>query len=66
MIISKPDDGTGHLYHVVNLLGLTVHAYRSKAAAARAMEGDQRLFTQVEKTGEWVGETPTSVYGVTV
>lgn len=43
MIISYPNDGTGTLYHVVNLLGQTVHAYRDRAAAERALEGDQRI-----------------------
>lgn len=53
MIISLPDDGLGKLYHVVNLLGETVHAYRDRGAARRNMEGDQRLFTQDEKTRQW-------------
>ena len=61
MIISKPDDGTGHLYHVTNLLGQTVHAYRDMNAAKRSLEGDQRIFTQVEATGEWLDQ-PTSIY----
>ena len=43
MIISYPNDGTGTLYHVVDLLGQTVHAYRDRAAAERALEGDQRI-----------------------
>ena len=49
MIISKPDDGSGNLYHVVNLLGLTVHAYRDRKAAERSLEGDQRILVQENK-----------------
>ncbi len=43
MIIAKPDDGTGNLYHLLNLLGETVHAYRDLHAAHAAREGDQRI-----------------------
>ena len=50
MIISLPNDGTGNLYHVVNLLGQTVHAYRDRAAAERALEGDQ--YIQVQPKGD--------------
>lgn len=53
MIIAYPNDGSGKLYHVVNLLGITVHAYRSLEAAQRSLEGDQRIFIQDELTGEW-------------
>ena len=58
MIITYPNDGKGLLYHVVNLLGETVHAYRDLASAKRSLEGDQRIFIQVELTGKWVGGKP--------
>lgn len=58
MIISIPNDGKGRLYHVVNLYGLTVHSYRDRNAARRSLEGDQRIYIQVEATGEWVGGSP--------
>lgn len=41
MIVAYPNDGTGTLYHAVDLLGQTVHAYQDRAAAERALEGDQ-------------------------
>ena len=53
MIIALPNDGKGKLYHVVNLLGLTVHAYRDRAAAERSLEGQQTVHVQDETTGEW-------------
>jgi hypothetical protein len=60
MIISLPNDGRGYLYHVVDLYGQTVHAYRHVDASISAKEGDQRIFTQVEATGEWIaGGAPT-------
>lgn len=62
MIISEPNDGKGMLYHVCNLLGETVHAYRDRDAATRSLEGDQRIFVQIEKTGEWL-ERPTPDLG---
>ena len=58
MIIALPNDGKGLLYHVVNLHGITVHAYRDYDAAVKAREGDQRIYMQIEKTGEWVGAKP--------
>ena len=58
MIISLPNDGKGRLYHVINLLGQTVHAYRDYDAAVRALEGDQRIFVQNEATGEWLYGAP--------
>lgn len=58
MIIAYPNDGQGRLYHVVNLYGNTVHAYRDLTAASRSIEGDQRIFTQIERTGEWLGSAP--------
>jgi hypothetical protein len=58
MILSLPNDGTGHLYHVVNMFGHTVHAYRDKDAASSSLEGSQRIFTQVEATGEWLEGKP--------
>lgn len=58
MIISLPNDGKGFLYHVVDLDGHTVHAYRDETAAIRSMIGDQRMFAQVEATGRWVANTP--------
>lgn len=59
MIISLPNDGTGNLYHVVNGLGQTIHAYRDIKAARRNLEGQQRIFTQVESTKEWLNGPPT-------
>ncbi len=59
MIISLPNDGTGQLYHVVDLLGQTVHAYRDHQAAIRSLEGDQRIFIQNEATGAWLRGKPT-------
>ena len=58
MIISLPNDNKGLLYHVVNIFGDTVHAYRDKQAAERSMEGDQRIFIQVEATSEWINGKP--------
>lgn len=65
MIISYPNDGTGTLYHVVDLLGQTVHAYRDRAAAERALEGDQRIVelvpavTHTKRAIAKYGGTPT-------
>ena len=53
MIIALPNDGKGKLYHVTNLLGQTVHAYRDHAAAKRSLEGQQSIRVQNEKTGTW-------------
>jgi hypothetical protein len=53
MIIALPNDGKGKLYHVTNLLGQTVHAYRDHAAAERSLEGQQTIRVQDEKTGAW-------------
>ena len=58
MIISKPNDGLGLLYHVVDLLGQTVHAYRDASAALRIREGDQRVFIQDETTKQWLTGKP--------
>jgi hypothetical protein len=57
MIISYPNDGTGTLYHVVDLLGQTVHAYRDRAAAERALEGDQRIVELVPAVTHTKGAT---------
>lgn len=46
MIIALPNDGTGNLYDVVDLLGIPVHTYRDRAAAERSLEGDQRVITR--------------------
>ena len=46
MIIALPNDGKGKLYHVTNLLGQTVHAYRDHAAAERSLEGQQTIRVQ--------------------
>lgn len=43
MIIALPNDGRGLLYHILDLRGQTVHAYRDFDAAIRAREGDQRI-----------------------
>lgn len=43
MIIALPNDGRGLLYHIIDLNGQTVHAYRDFDAALRAREGDQRI-----------------------
>lgn len=53
MIIAKPNDKQGKLYHIIDLLGQTVHAYRDLVAANAAREGDQRIAVQIEATGEW-------------
>jgi hypothetical protein len=37
MIIAFPNDGSGNEYHVLNLLGQTVHAYRDAYAALRGV-----------------------------
>lgn len=58
MIISKPDDQRGLLYHIINLFGHTVHAYRDYDAAINSREGDQRIYIQDEQTGEWIGGKP--------
>ena len=58
MIIALPNDGSGLLYHVVNLHGQTVHSYRDYDTAADAIEGDQRIYAQVESTGAWVAGAP--------
>jgi hypothetical protein len=52
MIVALPDDKTGNLYHVVNLLNQTVHAYRDRQAAVRSLEGDQRIWVQ-HPDGSW-------------
>lgn len=53
MIITLPNDGKGKLYHVTNLLGQTIHAYRDRIAAERSLEGQQTIRVQDEKTGAW-------------
>lgn len=56
MLIDKPNDGTGRQYHVVNLLGQTVHAYLDLDAAIESLEGSQRIVVQVN--GEWFPKKP--------
>ena len=64
MIIALPNDGKGLLYHVVDLLGQTVHAYRDLDACMKSMIGDQRLFIQDEASGKWrAGRVPYPVTG---
>lgn len=58
MIISKPDDGAGLLYHIIDLNGQTVHAYRDAVTAVRALEGDQRLAVWDDRFMQW-RNTPT-------
>lgn len=58
MIIAHPNDGLGLLYHLVNLTGQTVHAYRDAQAALRRREGDQRIFIQDETTKRWLTGQP--------
>jgi hypothetical protein len=70
MIISLPNDNRGLLYHVVNLLGQTVHAYRDFDTAYLRQEGDQRICIQQESTGKWVTDAPApdpdaSIHAVT-
>jgi hypothetical protein len=59
MIISLPNDGTGYLYHIIDLRGETVHVYRDNRAALNSLIGDQRIFIQIERTGEWIDGEPT-------
>jgi len=59
MIIAFPNDNRGFLYHHIDLLGQTVHAYRDFDRAVIAREGDQRVFIQREATGEWLTGPPT-------
>ena len=61
MIIAHPNDNRGLLYHVVNLLGQTVHAYRDLDAAVASMEGDQRIFIELVGKGRWLTGPPTPV-----
>jgi hypothetical protein len=61
MIIAHPNDNRGLLYHLVNLLGQTVHAYRDLDAAVAAMEGDQRLCIELVGKGRWLTGAPTPV-----
>jgi hypothetical protein len=61
MIIALPNDGRGLLYHVTDLDGRTVHAYRDLDAAIRSREGDQRIFIQCEADGSWLTGPPTPV-----
>lgn len=58
MIVGLLTDQQKVLYHVVNLYGETVHAYRNEEAAKRSLEGDQRIFTQDCKTKQWIGDRP--------
>jgi hypothetical protein len=60
MIINQPNDGRGLLYHLVDLLGQTVHAYRDFDAAFRCREGDQRIAIQIEG-GRWLTNPPAPV-----
>jgi hypothetical protein len=53
MIISKPDEGSGLLYHVIDLDGQTVHAYRDAITAVTSLEGDQRLAIYDERFAQW-------------
>ena len=64
MIITLPDDGSGKLYHVTNLLGLTIHAYRCRATAERSLEGDQTIKVQDAKTGQWENQMIVTNIGV--
>jgi hypothetical protein len=59
MIVAFPNDNRGLLYHVINLLGQTVHAYRDLDAAILAREGDQRICIQDERNpGRWLTDAP--------
>lgn len=53
MIITKPDDGAGLLYHVIDLNGQTVHAYRDLETCVHALEGDQRIAIWDERYHLW-------------
>lgn len=61
MIITQPNDGRGLLYHIVNLQGEVVHAYRDFGAAMRSREGDQRILIQHEATGRWITDAPAPI-----
>lgn len=62
MIIASPNDGRGLLYHILDLSGQTVHAYRDFDAAIRAREGDQRIAILQEPAGgkesRWLTDVP--------
>lgn len=58
MIIPCPNDSRSLLYHVVDLNGQTVHAYRDLGAALQMREDDQRIFIQYENTGNWLTDAP--------
>jgi hypothetical protein len=62
MIISLPNDGRGLLYHILDLNGQTVHAYRDFDAALRSCEGDQRIAILQEplcgKENRWLTGPP--------
>jgi hypothetical protein len=64
MIISQPNDGRGLLYHIVNLLGQTVHAYRDLDAVILSREGDQRICIQIEASGRWLTDVPAPLVPV--
>lgn len=73
MIISLPNDGRGLLYHILDLDGQTVHAYRDLDAALRAREGDQRIAIRQEPNARlqlenrWLTGAPTpEKFGSTV
>lgn len=63
MIIAFPNDGRGLLYHILDLNGQTVHAYRDFDAALRSREGDQRIAILQEpvngKENRWLTDAPT-------
>lgn len=62
MIIAHPNDQRGLLYHIVDLDGQTVHAYRDFDAALRSREGDQRIAILQEpingKENRWLTDVP--------
>jgi hypothetical protein len=61
MLISLPNDGTGFVYHVIDLAGLQVHSYRDLRAAARSLEGDQRLAIFNTNTLKWMTDMPAPI-----
>ena len=61
MLISLPNDDKNLEYHIIDLLGETVHAYRDADAARRRMEGDQRLAIWCLIKKRWITDAPRPI-----
>jgi hypothetical protein len=66
MIIAHPNDGRGLLYHIVDLNGQTVHAYRDFDAALRSLEGDQRIAIWSNEMEYWITDPPAPLNAPTL